>query len=186
MKRVFYTALILSAMLLSVGPTYAGSFVTIQHNFHEMSGGMAFSNSNKTATIAPDTIYTCSGSASCKFNYSTATFSQICAFMESNGDILSMTPAIEYLDSVWVEYFPSNQDYYSSITVEISSDGEAPWTSLSSYATHGKGVYRAKLPEKGTYFVRLRNTSGSDIYIRQIHYTAKPETCSNCFRYVPE
>ena len=150
-----------------------------------MSGGMAFSNSNKIATIAPDTIYTCGGKA--KFGtYKYYEIYKICILMENEGDNVIVSPAIEDLSALHFYYYPDNQNYESSIGVYIKAEEDADWTDISGVAEYSKGTVYVNLPAKGAYKVKIQNKEGSKFYIQQIDYIINPETCSNCFRYVPE
>lgn len=172
-------------MLLSVGPTYAGSFVTIQHNFHDMSKSqLKFNPSYTVGTIAPDTTYTCGGAAKFYFD-KTKTKEKICIFMENEGDNVIVSPAIEYMNRVQFRYFPS-ANLRESISVYIKEEGDADWTEVTDYGSYLKGSVDIPMPAKGNYQVKIQNSGGSKFYINQIDYTTDPETCSNCFRYVPE
>ena len=146
------------------------------------TGRLTFNSPSYTiGTIAPDTTYTCGGKA--KFGVES---SRICIFMENEGDNVIVSPAIEYLSALHFYYYPDNQNYESSIGVYIKAEEDADWTEISGVAEYSKGTVYVNLPAKGAYKVKIQNKEGSKFYIQQIDYIINPETCSNCFRYVPE
>ncbi len=145
------------------------------------TGRLTFNSPSYTiGTIAPDTTYTCGGKA--KFGVESL---RICILMENEGDNVIVSPAIEYMNRVQFRYFPS-ANLRESISVYIKEEGDADWTEVTDYGSYLKGSVDIPMPAKGNYQVKIQNRGGSKFYINQIDYTTDPETCSNCFRYVPE
>ena len=154
---------------------------TIRHDFNALNGAskIAYSGGNTVGTVNSDTTYTCTGT-NAKFN---ANEGLICICLPQSGNQVVVSPAISDLDSIRFTYNPTNA--YKTIQVYTSTDNST-WTE-QTVLQFSKGVSTVKLPEKGDYYVKFRNPSGSNaFYIREIDYIFQPSSGCNCLRVVSE
>lgn len=156
MNRWIHSVILLFALSVAVSSVEAGSAT---HMFN--TGGITFSNKNKTGTTDLLT-YQCNGSAVFE-----ATNSTICLKMaDSNSEVVSDRP-IPNLNSLQVFYYSASYAY-KNIQVYLSKDGVS-WgdpVSSGSYSTTGINL---TFPQ-GDYYVRLKSTGSPKVWIEGLYY----------------
>ncbi len=148
--------ILLLALSVAVSSVEAGS---VTHEFN--TGGITFSNNNKTGTTDLLT-YQCNGSAVFDSRQST-----ICLKMtNSSSEVVSDRP-IPNLSGLQVFYYSASYPY-TNIKVYLSKDGVSWGDPLSgSYSKDGIDL---TFPQSD-YYIRLTNTTASTVWIQGIKYT---------------
>lgn len=154
------------------------SISAIEHNFNDMllATEIAFSNSNKTGTTDL-TTYNCSGSAVFGQDLiNPAGYKKISINMPNSTSVMTTSVAIEYLTGFMLQCYPTST--ISNIQVYVSETGvfgdPVPSANITRAST---GTIDVKLP-KGTYYIKLTNTTSTAVSIYQINYYQMP---CNCF-----
>ena len=154
------------------------SISAIEHNFNDMllASEIAFSNSNKTGTTDL-TTYNCSGSAVFGQDLINPSESKkISINMPNSTSVMTTSVAIEYLTGFMLQCYPTS--IISNIQVYVSETGDfgdpVPAANITRAST---GTIDVKLP-KGTYYIKLTNTTSTAVSIYQINYYQMP---CNCF-----
>ena len=159
MNRCIHSVILLLALSVAVSSVEAGS---VTHEFN--TGGITFSNNNKTGTTDLLT-YQCNGSAvfeATKINNQ----STICLKMtNSSSEVVSDRP-IPNLSGLQVYYYPRSQ--HTNIQVYLSKDGVHWGDPLSgTYMTTGIDL---TFPQSD-YYIRLTSTGTPTVWIEGIKYT---------------
>lgn len=163
--------------------------ISYDHEFHVLNTQkkIAFSNSNKTATVSGTLplVYNC---------YANAVFGSDCKYgsvislnLAQRGDSVIITPAIENLKGLQIYYYTTDESKVG-MNIFISSDART-WTQLSAeeLLKSSNSVTATFSSGPGTYAVKIVNASSTQsncISIFKITYETDP--CPNCFRYVAE
>ncbi len=181
---------ILSLLFVFTATTLCrAAVISYDHEFHVLNTQktIAFSNSNKTATVSGTLplVYNCYANAvfggDCKYG------SVISLNLSQKGDSVIITPAIEDLKGLQIYYYTTDASN-AGMNIFISSDART-WTQLSEeeLSKYTNLVTAAFSSGPGTYAVKIVNASSTKyncISIFQITYETDP--CPNCFRYVAE
>lgn len=154
MNRWIHSVILLLALSVAVSSVEAGSAT---HMFN--TGGITFSNNNKTGTTSLLT-YQCNGSAVFE-----ATNSTICLKMADNkSEVVSDRP-IPNLSGLQVYYYPRSQ--HTNIQVYLSKDGVHWGDPLSgTYYTTGIDL---TFPQSD-YYIRLTSTGTPTVWIEGLYY----------------
>jgi hypothetical protein len=152
----------------------------ITHDFTSGTG-RTFGPNNKSCTITQSSgtfTYTCGDDA--VFGLKSG---KIYLLMNNSGDSVTLSPAITDLSEIRIAYSPFTTDNYH-LLVYVSEDGSSWGNPLpaSRFSNLGAGFAMIIVP-KGTSYVKIENSDGTDLAISQIIYT--PVDC-NCNTYIPE
>lgn len=181
---------ILSLLFVLTATTLCrAAVISYDHEFQVLNalGTIAFSNSNKTATVSGTLplVYNC---------YNTGVFgpdlvykSKASINLPAKNDSVIITPAIEYLKGLRIYYYTSDATKVG-MNIFISSDART-WRQLadSELLKAAGNVVATFSSGPGTYAVKIVNASSvktNGISIFKITYETDP--CPNCFRYVAE
>lgn len=184
---------ILSFLFVLMATTLCrAAVISYDHEFQVLNalGTIAFSNSNKTATVSGSLplVYNCYANAVFGFDLvHSAGYKVICINLTQQNDSVIITPAIEDLKGLQIYYY-TNDATKVGMNIFISSDART-WRQLSdSELLKAAGNVVATFSSgPGTYAVKIVNASSAKkngISIFKITYETDP--CPNCFRYVAE
>lgn len=131
--------------------------------------------------MSDGTVYTCSGGN----NTFTAAnlgggLATICIQLKPSGYVV-VSPAREDLTSFIISHSPSTVNF----SIAVSTDGNAPWTSVNELGTVGTSAGAIDVGLRGNYFIKITNNANTDAYIKEMFYYTDPVSCPNCFPYVP-
>lgn len=137
--------------------------------------------------MSDGTVYTCSGGnntfAAANLGGGLAT---ICIQLKPSGYVV-VSPAKEGLKTIQIVHSPSAVN----LAVSVSTDGNAPWTSVSELGTANSSIDDKNFGSiditglSGDYFIKITNNAATDAYITEMYYFTNPVSCPNCFPYVP-
>lgn len=156
------------------------SISAIEHNFNDMfyDGTLEISNPYRVGVTAL-TTYNCSGDANTRFWMDLINPSEskkISINMPNSTSVMTTSVAIEYLTGFMLQCYPTST--ISNIQVYVSETGvfgdPVPAANITREST---GTIDVKLP-KGTYYIKLTNTTSTAVSIYQINYYQMP---CNCF-----
>lgn len=156
------------------------SISAIEHNFNDMfyDGTLEISNPYRVGVTAL-TTYNCSGDANTRFWMDLINPSEskkISINMPNSTSVMTTSVAIEYLTGFMLQCYPTST--ISNIQVYVSETGDfgdpVPAANITRAST---GTIDVKLP-KGTYYIKLTNTTSTAVSIFQINYYQMP---CNCF-----
>lgn len=170
--------------LILLYPVFAcAETITTNHVFQTMnkSTELIFSNSYTTAETNLLT-YQCTSTgtgANAKFDrYGGSTWSIV---LPSSSSKYVTTTCINELSGFTIGHYPSSKNV--NIKVYVSKDGSTWSSALSGDSiTYYSGTIDVSLP-RNNYYVRIKNISGSEIYLLNIIWYQ--DHC-NCFLYEPE
>ena len=156
------------------------SISAIEHNFNDMfyDGTLEISNPYRVGVTAL-TTYNCSGDANTRFWMDLINPSEskkISINMPNSTSVMTTSVAIEYLTGFMLQCYPTST--ISNIQVYVSETGifgdPVPAANITRTSI---GTIDVKLP-KGTYYIKLTNTTSTAVSIFQINYYQMP---CNCF-----
>ena len=158
------------------------------HDFHAASGVdltwpmEGYSRNYHIGNMSDGTVYTCSGGdnkfRSVELGGPVAT---VCIQLKPNGYVV-VSPAKEGLNAIQILHSPNAVN----LTVSVSTNGNAPWTSVSELGTvANNNGYIDVTGLSGDYFIKITNNAVTDAYITEMHYITNPVSCPNCFPYIP-
>lgn len=178
MNRNIRTFLGICTLLLF--PVFAcAETITTNHVFQTMnkSTELIFSNSYTTAETNLLT-YQCTGKDAKFDRYGGSTWSIV---LPSSSSKYVTTTCINELSGFTIGHYPSSKNV--NIKVYVSKDGSTWSSALSGDSiTYYSGTIDVSLP-RNNYYVRIKNISGSEIYLLNIIWYQ--DHC-NCFLYEPE
>ena len=163
--------------VLSAATISAEADVTppIPHDFNAMYGTtLQVTNAGLTGTTDLLT-YTCSGSAI----FTLETFNpvgsrKVCIDMPNASSVFT-TSAVEGLTQIHFSHYPNSK--CENIKVYVSTDGTSWGEPLSGDAIeYQKGGIWANVP-RGTYYIKVANTTATHVSIIQIDYSISPCYC---------
>lgn len=176
MNRSVVSILVL-VLMSAVMPAFSAD---ITHNFRAATG-RTFGPNNKSCTITnSDGTYTYTCGAKAEFGIKN---SQISLLMNNSGDYVTLSPAITDLSEIRIAYSPFTTGNYH-LRVYVSEDGSSWGNELPAarFSNVGAGYAKIAVP-KGSSYVKIENTDGTDLVISEMRYT--PTDC-NCNTYIPE
>lgn len=157
--------------------------VDITHHF-PTGTGRYIGTGNKSCSMTDDSgtyTYTCGGKA--EFGSKS---SQICLLMNNSGDYVTLSPAVPDLSEIRINYSPftSSSTPIYHLQVYVSADGSDWGDPLPAdrFSIINSSYIKIIVP-KCTSFVKVVNTDGTDLAIKEFRYT--PVNC-NCNTYIPE
>lgn len=157
------------------------SISAIEHNFNDMfyDGTLEISNPYRVGVTAL-TTYNCSGDANTRFWMDLINPSEskkISINMPNSTSVMTTSVAIEYLTGFMLQCYHTTE--LSNIKVYVSNDGVFgdPLSGENITYDSSNGTIDVKLP-KGTYYIKLTNTTSTAVSIYQINYYQMP---CNCF-----
>lgn len=179
MKHTIFVIMVL-VLSSAVLPAFSADIV---HDFRSATG-RSFSDDFKSCTISLSSgtyTYTCGGEA--EFGIKS---SQICLLMNNSGDFVTLSPAVPDLSEIRINYSPftSSSTPIYHLQVYVSADGSDWGDPLPAdrFSIINSSYIKIIVP-KGTSFVKVVNTDGTDLAIKEFRYT--PVNC-NCNTYIPE
>lgn len=182
MMKAVFRSICVFLLVLCVSPLRAE---TITHNFHAKTTAkeIAFSNSNKQATMNDGFVYSC-GTSSAVFGaeliYSSLT---IAINLPNSSSEVVVSPAIEGLTQVRISHYPDAE--CPNLKIYISTDGTSWGDPLPADAMgYGLGTTFADVP-KGNYYLKIANSSSEQLSIIEIRYTTDPSSCA-CLQVVSQ
>ena len=156
------------------------SISAIEHNFNDMfyDGTLEISNPYRVGVTAL-TTYNCSGDANTRFWMDLINPSEskkIALNMPNSTSVMTTSVAIEYLTGFMLQCYPTST--ISNIQVYVSETGVfGDPVPAANITRESSGTIDVKLP-KGTYYIKLTNTTSTAVSIYQINYYQMP---CNCF-----
>ncbi len=182
MKHTIFVIMVL-VLSSAVLPAFSAD---ITHHFHTKFTGspqtLTITQNNKIGNSTNDGFtYTCGGKA--EFGSKS---SQICLLMNNSGDYVTLSPAVPDLSEIRINYSPftSSSTPIYHLQVYVSADG-SDWGDplpANRFSIINSSYIKIIVP-KGTSFVKVVNTDGTDLAIKEFRYT--PVNC-NCNTYIPE
>ena len=159
--------------------------ISYLHDFNALNGkgAIAFSNSNKTASIDASLplTYNCSGAFGADLVYK----SKISINLPAKNDSVIITPAIDDLKGMLIYYYTADASKFG-LNIYISTDSRT-WRQLTGgEITNSAGTVTAAF-SPGSYAIKIVNASSTNsngISIFKITYETDP--CPNCFEYKAE
>jgi len=183
---------ILSLLFILTALLCRAAVISYDHEFNVLNTQkkIAFSNSNKTATVSGTLplVYNCYAKAEFGPDLVHSVGYQVISInLKQQDDSLIITPAIEYLKGLQIYCYTTDAEKVG-MNIFISSDART-WTQLSEekLLKSSNSVTATFSFGPGTYAVKIVNassTKSTGISIFKITYETDP--CPNCFRYVAE
>lgn len=161
--------------------------ISYVHDFTALNGkgAIAFSNSNKTASIDASLplTYNCYNTGA--FGADLVYRSKVSINLPAKNDSVIITPAIDDLKGMLIYYYTADASKFG-LNIYISTDSRT-WRQLSGEEISGSSGSITAAFSSGSYAVKIVNassTKSNGISIFKITYETDP--CPNCFEYKAE